>query len=142
MRYIKSKDTTIELLLRKELWKRGFRYRKNYSMLPGTPDIVLTKYRIVIFCDGDFFHGKNWNSLKESLKNCNNSSYWISKIGYNIERDGQIDNMLLEKGWTVIRFWETDIKNNLDKCMEIIEDTIFDLEALSGNAITGTGIKN
>ena len=111
-------------------------------MLPGTPDIVLTKYRIVIFCDGDFFHGKNWNSLKESLKKCNNSSYWISKIGYNIERDGQIDNMLLEKGWTVIRFWETDIKNNLDKCMEIIEDTIFDLEALSGNAITGTGIKN
>lgn len=111
-------------------------------MLPGTPDIVLTKYRIVIFCDGDFFHGKNWNSLRESLKNCNNSSYWLSKIGYNIERDGQIDNMLLEKGWTVIRFWETDIKNNLDKCMEIIEDTIFDLEALSGNAITGTGIKN
>lgn len=136
MRYIKSKDTTIELLLRKELWKRGFRYRKNYSMLPGTPDIVLTKYRIVIFCDGDFFHGKNWNSLRESLKKCNNSSYWLSKIGYNIERDGQIDNMLLEKGWTVIRFWETDIKNNLDKCMEIIEDTIFDLEALSGNAIT------
>lgn len=142
MRNIKSKNTTIELLLRKELWKRGFRYRKNYSMLPGTPDIVLTKYRIVIFCDGDFFHGKNWSSLKERLKNCNNSSYWISKIENNIERDGKIDNMLLEKEWTVIRFWETDIKDNLDKCMEIIENTIFDLEALSGNAITGIGIKN
>ena len=134
MRLIKSKDTSIELLLRKELWKRGFRYRKNYNMLPGTPDIVLPKYRIVIFCDGDFFHGNNWNVLRERLKKCNNSDYWIPKIENNIERDRQIDNMLLEKGWAVIRFWEKDIKNNLAGCVDIVEETIFDLKSLLSNA--------
>lgn len=132
MRHVKSKDTSIELLLRKELWKRGIRYRKNYNKLTGTPDIVLLKYKIVIFCDGDFFHGNNWVSLKERLSGCNNSSYWITKIENNFERDGYIDNMLLEKGWTVIRLWENDIKNDLAACVAIVEETIADLESLLG----------
>ena len=67
MRNIKSKDTDIELLLRKELWKQGYRYRKNYKKLPGTPDVVLTKYKIAIFCDGEFFHGKDWEELRPRL---------------------------------------------------------------------------
>ena len=63
MSHIKSKDTRIECKLRKALWEKGYRYRKNYADLPGKPNIVLTKYRIVIFCDGEFFHGKDWEVL-------------------------------------------------------------------------------
>lgn len=81
MRHIKAKDTAIEVRLRKELWKRGYRYRKNFKDLPGKPDIVLTKQKIAIFCDGEFFHGKNWEVLKPKLKESNNGEYWITKIG-------------------------------------------------------------
>ena len=72
MQHIRSKDTAIELKLRKALWEKGYRYRKNYKDLPGKPDIVLTKYKIVIFCDGEFFHGKDWEVLKPKLENSNN----------------------------------------------------------------------
>ena len=84
MRNIKSKDTDIELLLRKELWRQGYRYRKNYKKLPGKPDIVLTKYKIAIFCDGEFFHGKDWDELRPRLIKSSNGEYWISKISRNI----------------------------------------------------------
>lgn len=65
MQSIRAKDTKIEVLLRKALWAKGYRYRKNYKLLPGTPDIVLTKQKIAIFCDGEFFHGKEWDVLEE-----------------------------------------------------------------------------
>lgn len=68
MSNIKNKDTSIEIKLRKALWEKGYRYRKNYNKLPGKPDIVLTKYKIVIFCDSEFFHGKDWEKLKLQLK--------------------------------------------------------------------------
>ena len=84
MRRIKSKDTSIELLLRKRLWQEGIRYRKNYSCLPGKPDIAITKYKIAIFCDGEFFHGKDWNTLKQRLSKGQNSKYWVDKIERNI----------------------------------------------------------
>ena len=77
MQNIKSKDTSIEILLRKELWSRGYRYRKNNKLLPGTPDITLNKYKIAIFCDGEFFHGKDWEVLRPKLMKSNNSEYWI-----------------------------------------------------------------
>ena len=73
MQNIKSCDTKIEVILRKALWKKGYRYRKNYKKLPGKPDIVMTKYKIVIFCDGEFFHGKDWDTLKTKLLKSNNS---------------------------------------------------------------------
>jgi len=126
MQKIKSRDTSIELLLRKELWKRGYRYRKNYKKLPGKPDIVLTKYKIVIFCDGEFFHGKNWEVLKPKLAKSSNGEYWVKKISYNIERDVAIDKMLLSMGWIVVRFWGNDIKKSIDDCIRVIEETIFD----------------
>lgn len=91
--------------------EKGYRYRKNYKALPGSPDIVLTKYRIAIFCDGEFFHGKNWEELREHLKDSNNSEYWISKIAKNIDRDDDNNKKLLAMGWTVLRFWGEDIKN-------------------------------
>lgn len=128
MQHIRSKDTAIELKLRRALWEKGYRYRKNYKTLPGKPDIVLTKYKIVIFCDGEFFHGKDWEVLKPKLKNSNNGEFWINKISRNIERDNEIDKELLFLGWTVIRFWGDEIKKDIDGCIKVIEETIFDLK--------------
>ena len=126
MQHIKSKDTSIEVSLRKVLWARGYRYRKNYKQLPGTPDIVLTKYRIAIFCDGEFFHGKDWEILKPRLKKANNSEKWIKKISRNIERDEEINKKLNYLGWTVIRFWGDEILKKPDECIRVIEEAIFD----------------
>lgn len=126
MQSIKSKDTSIELLLRKALWHKGYRYRKNYKKLPGSPDIVLTKYKIAIFCDGEFFHGKDWPQLKEKLNKSENSEFWIQKIEKNINRDMEINKQLVVKDWTVIRFWGKDIKNDLESCIKTIEEAIFE----------------
>ena len=133
MKNIKSKDTKIELVLRKALWKKGIRYRKNYAELPGKPDIVLAKYKIAIFCDGEFFHGKDWEVLKPRLEKSNNSEFWINKISRNMERDNEIDKELLFLGWTVIRFWGKDILKNTDECIRVIEETIFDLKMVDEN---------
>lgn len=126
MQQIRSKDTSIELKLRKELWKRGYRYRKNVKNLPGKPDIALTKYKIAIFCDSEFFHGKDWEVLKPRLENSNNSEYWIKKISRNMERDNEINKQLLFMGWTVIRFWGKDILKDVDTCIQVVEETIWD----------------
>lgn len=127
MQRIKAKDTSIEVKLRKALWNRGYRYRKNYGSLPGKPDIALTKYKIAIFCDSEFFHGKDWEVLKPRLEKSNNSQYWISKISRNRERDDEINKRLLFEGWTVIRFWGKDIQKNVDECVRVVEETIWDI---------------
>lgn len=127
MKNIKSKDTKIEVVLRKELWHRGYRYRKNYTQLPGKPDIVLTKQKVVIFCDSEFFHGKDWEVLKSRLEKGNNPQYWGKKIERNITRDQEIDHQLNYLGWTVIRFWGKEILKNTDDCIKVIEETIFEL---------------
>ena len=126
MSHIKSKDTSIEVSLRRALWKKGYRYRKNYSALPGKPDIVLTKYRIAIFCDGELFHGKNWEILKPRLLKGNNPDFWVKKIERNMKRDDENDKRLLFLGWTVIHFWGNDILKNTDQCVKVIEEAIFD----------------
>ncbi|MDD3415454.1 MAG: very short patch repair endonuclease [Lachnospiraceae bacterium] len=125
MQHIGSRDTKIEVILRKALWEKGYRYRKNYAKLPGKPDIVLTKYKIVIFCDGEFFHGKDWDSLCAKLKGSKNGDFWIEKIGRNKERDDEIDKRLSFLGWTVLRFWGNDIKKHTENCIRVIEETIF-----------------
>ncbi len=130
MRNIKSKDTNIELMLRHELWKRGYRYQKNYKKLPGSPDIVINKYKIAIFCDGEFFHGKDWEVLRPRLMKSNNAQYWISKISSNIEHDNEVNKALLFDGWTVIRFWGNEIKKDVMGCIKVIEETILDLKML------------
>ena len=127
MQNIRSSNTKIEILLRKALWHKGYRYRKNYKKLPGKPDIAFTKYKIAIFCDGEFFHGKDWEVLKPRLEKSNNSEFWISKISRNRERDDEVNKQLLFQGWTVIRFWGEDIKKNLDECVRVIEEAIFEL---------------
>lgn len=128
MRSIKGKDTSIEMILRKALWKKGYHYRKNYKNLPGTPDIALTKYKIAIFCDGEFFHGKDWEILKPRLERGKNSDFLVTKISRNRERDEEINKKLLFMGWTVIRFWGMDIKKNTDECIKVIEETIFEVK--------------
>ncbi len=126
MSHIRSKDTGIEIRLRKALWHKGYRYRKNYKMLPGKPDIVLTKYRIAIFCDSEFWHGKDWDILRPRLLKGNNPDVWIKKIERNRERDAEVDKKLLFADWTVIRFWGEEILKDTDKCIQVIEETIFD----------------
>lgn len=124
MQNIKAKDTSIEKILRKALWEKGYRYRKNCKDIPGKPDIALTKYKIAIFCDSEFFHGKDWEILKPRLEKGDNSEYWVKKISRNRERDDEINKKLLSQGWTVIRFWGKDIKKNLEECLQVIEETI------------------
>ena len=126
MSRIHGKDTRIEIVMRKALWSRGFRYRKNYKELPGRPDIVLTKYRIAIFCDSEFFHGKDWEVLKAKLEKGKNPDYWVRKIERNIQRDEEKDKQLNFMGWTVIHFWGKDILKNTEQCIKVIEETIFD----------------
>ena len=126
MRRIRSKDTKIELALRKALWNKGYRYRKNYAALPGKPDIALTKYKIAVFCDSEFFHGKDWEILKPQLERGNNGEFWVKKISRNRERDDEINKALLFRGWTVIRFWGKDILKNTDECVRVIEEAVFE----------------
>ncbi|HAP21870.1 MAG TPA: very short patch repair endonuclease [Lachnospiraceae bacterium] len=127
MQNIKSADTSIEIQLRKALWHRGYRYRKNMKSLPGKPDIVLTRHKIVIFCDGEFFHGKDWYEvLRPRLRKGNNSEFWEKKITRNMERDREVDQKLLYLGWTVIRFWGEEILKNPEGCVRVIEEAIFE----------------
>ena len=128
MQHIRSNNTKIEVLLRQALWRKGYRYRTNYKELQGHPDIVLTKYKIAIFCDGEFFHGKDWEVLKPRLEKSNNSEFWINKISRNREHDDEVNKKLVFMGWTVIRFWGNDIKKNTEECVRVIEETIFDLK--------------
>lgn len=119
MQHIRSKDTEAEILLRKALWRKGFRYRKNVKDLPGKPDIVFTKHKIVIFVDGDFWHARG-HEKNPGEQIDTNKNYWITKLKRNVARDRYVNELLLEQGWLVLRFWESDIKNNLDNCVEEI----------------------
>jgi DNA mismatch endonuclease, patch repair protein len=103
-------DTVPEIILRRELWRLGLRYRKNVASLPGRPDIVFTRARVAVFCDGDFWHGKDWPSLQPKLAQGSNARYWEAKISRNMARDLENSELLSKDGWMVVRLWETDIK--------------------------------
>ncbi|MCR5335017.1 MAG: very short patch repair endonuclease [Synergistes sp.] len=137
MSRIRGKDTSIEIKLRKALWAKGYRYRKNYKALAGSPDIALTKYKIAIFCDSEFFHGKDWEILKPKLEKGKNPDYWIPKIQRNMQRDREKDQVLLFEGWTVIHFWGKDILKNTEECIHVIEEAIFSeqVEQINGMEI-------
>ena len=128
MSAVHSKDTNIEVKLRKALWDKGYRYRKNVSALPGTPDIVLTKYMLAIFCDSEFWHGKDWEVLKPRLQKGKNPEFWVNKIERNQNRDIEVNQRLCAMGWTVVRFWGKEILSHTDECIRVIEDAIFDIE--------------
>lgn len=106
-------------MLRKALWHLGFRYRKNYAALPGKPDIVLLRYKIVIFVDGDFWHARG-HQQHPGEQIASNKEYWQKKLEHNVERDRAVNDALTEQGWLILRFWESDVKKNLDGCISQI----------------------
>ena len=108
MQAVKSKDTAIELLLRKELWSRGIRYRKNVKSMVGKPDIAFIKKKVAVFCDSEFWHGFDWEHRKSDIKS--NRDFWIPKIEKNIARDEKVNAALEADGWIVLRFWGQQIK--------------------------------
>lgn len=126
MKKIRSKNTKAEVILRKALWNNGCRYRLHAKLIVGRPDIIFPKQKVVIFVDGDFWHGYNWPEKKKRL--VANKAYWVPKIERNIQRDLEITKQLLENGWFVVRFWEHEVYKQLTECVEkvlkIIKPTI------------------
>ena len=119
MQQVKNKDSKIEVLLRKELWSRGIRYRKNMNRIYGKPDIVFIGQKIAVFCDSEFWHGYNWEERKKDFKS--HQEFWIPKIERNMERDVEVTKRLESEGWTVFRFWGNEIKKNVVGCADMIE---------------------
>ena len=122
MKAIKNKDSEIELLLRKELWNRGIRYRKNVRKVYGNPDIAFIGLKIAVFCDSEFWHGYDWENRKNDFKS--NTEFWIPKIERNIERDKEVNERLRDEGWIVLRFWGKRIKKDVRGCADMIEEAI------------------
>lgn len=118
MQAVKSKDTAIELLLRKELWSRGIRYRKNVKSIVGKPDIAFIKKKVAVFCDSEFWHGFDWEHRKSDIKS--NRDFWIPKIEKNIARDEEVNAALEADGWLVLRFWGQQIKKDVKACADLI----------------------
>lgn len=130
MSRIRGKDTSIEKMLSRALWHRGLRFRKNSSAIYGHPDISIRKYKIAIFCDGDFWHGYDWENRKEDIKS--NRDYWIPKIERNIAKDEETNHVLTAMGYHVIRVWEHEIRNSLPDVVSMIIRTIEEEKALHG----------
>ena len=115
----RGKDTGPEILLRKALWHRGIRYRKNYTKLSGTPDIVLLRQRIAIFVDGDFWHARHHKEHPgEQIRS--NQEYWVKHLSRNVVHDREVNDELAQEGWLVLRFWESDIHHDLEKVVNEI----------------------
>jgi len=118
MKSIRSKNTKIEIIFRKELYRQGLRgYRINNKNIYGSPDVVYTKHKLAIFLDGDFWHGYDWK-VKGRVPP---KEYWQEKIQKNIERDNKVTNELQVQGWIVLRFWEYEIRNNLENCISTVK---------------------
>ena len=124
MQAIRSKDTSIEVALRRALWQEGIRYRKNYKKLPGKPDIAITRQKIAVFCDSEFWHGYDWENSRHKIKS--NHDYWLPKIERNMKRDQEVNDQLKKSGWTVLRFWGFQIKKELNECVQVIKDAVED----------------
>ena len=120
MRAIRSKDTSIEVMLRKELFRRGVRFRVHKTYCGVSCDISIAKYKLAVFCDGDFWHGKSYAAHPSAT----NRKYWDEKIARNVERDLEQTMLLRDNGWTVLRFWESDIKKDKEKCVDEIVSMI------------------
>lgn len=122
MQRVKSKDSEIEKILRNALWNKGYRYRKNVKDVFGHPDIVFKSKKVAIFCDSEFWHGYDWERKKNEIKS--RQDFWIPKIERNMQRDKEVNMKLSEEGWTVLRFWGTEIKKQTENCVKEIEKCI------------------
>jgi DNA mismatch endonuclease (patch repair protein) len=114
-------DTAHELLLRRVLWRRGLRFRKHAAGLPGRPDVVFPGARVAVFCDGDFWHGRDWPTRRARLARGTNAAYWLAKIARNLERDAEATALLERQGWLVLRLWETDVERDPDAAAALVE---------------------
>jgi DNA mismatch endonuclease (patch repair protein) len=122
MKAIKSKNTKMEVKLAKALWANGYRFRRNSKYVFGKPDFSLKKYKLAVFVDSEYFHGKDWETEKQRIKT--NREFWWKKIEGNIARDKLVNSHLIETGWKVLRFWSGDVKINVDFCLSTIEEEI------------------
>ena len=122
MQAVKNKDSKIEVLLRKELWNRGLRYRKNVNGLFGHPDIVFKGAKVAVFCDSEFWHGYDWENRKADIKS--NRDFWIPKIERNIQRDLEVTSFLKGEGWIVLRYWGKDIKKRTVEIADEIQTIV------------------
>lgn len=122
MRQVKNKDSEIEITLRKELWRRGLRYRKNVKTITGKPDIVFKGKKVAVFCDSEFWHGYDWEHRNLEIKS--RREFWVPKIERNMKRDREVSEMLEADGWIVLRFWGKQIKKDTAGCADIIERTL------------------
>jgi len=118
MSKIRGINTKPELMFRKALWRKGVRYRVNSKQLPGKPDVSIKKYKLAIFVDGEYWHGYNWDERKPKLKT--NRNFWTPKIERNMQRDEEVNQQLNALGFTVFRFWEHEIKKDLNTCINDI----------------------
>ncbi len=118
MQAIKATGSKIETILAKELWRLGYRYRKNDNSVYGKPDLTMKRYKLAIFVDSEFWHGKDWKTRKHDHKS--NQDFWFTKIERNMLRDKEVNQQLLKDGWKVLRFWGEDISKNLRNCTDII----------------------
>ena len=132
-----SRNTRPETTLRRELWKSGLRFRTNVKTLPGCPDIVFPQAKIAVFCDGDFWHGKDWRSLQTKLRRGSNHNYWVAKISGNIKRDRRHAKNLKKDGWNVLRLWESEIKNDLFGVAGRVRQAV----RIAGQARNGSALK-
>lgn len=122
MQAVRPKDSKIEIRLAKALWTKGYRYRKNHKKTFGKPDIAFVGLKIAVFCDSEFWHGKDWEKRKYDFKS--NRDFWLPKIERNIQRDKEVNKQLTNQGWTVIRFWGKDIEKHLERCIDRVEREI------------------
>ena len=129
MSRVKNKDSAIELALRKELWSRGIRYRKNVASVFGKPDIAFIGKKVAVFCDSEFWHGYDWDVKKLEIKS--RQDFWIPKIERTIQRDKEVNQHLQEQGWTVLRFWGKDIKRDPAACADLIVKVLKEKELCS-----------
>ena len=119
---VRLKNGKAETILAKMIWHKGYRYRRNYKKLPGSPDIAILRFRIAVFVDGEFWHGENWEERKDKRRH--NREYWIEKIEENMARDKRVDAQLKELGWIPIHFWEKQVLKNTDECLNAILELI------------------
>lgn len=117
----RKRDTACELLLRRSLWRRGLRYRVDVADLPGRPDLVFHAARLVVFCDGDFWHGRDLPARLARLRRGHNAPYWVAKIETNVARDRRNDATLAADGWLVLRVWESEIRADVDAVAARVE---------------------
>lgn len=139
MQAVKNKGSKIEIMLAKAIWAEGIRYRKNNNSVYGKPDLTIKKYRLAIFADSEFWHGKNWGSTKYNHKS--NIKFWLAKIERNIERDKEVNSHLRKAGWIVMRFWGKNIERNTLECVWKIKRKINKLEKHATKTKTGKIIK-